>query len=282
MFLEWLFHFLEVGQDAHVVRKLHGALGDAGEGGQHIVVHLAGIGLPRDGHHPFKAKVFGDAPFHGQGLGAVAVEQLEEAGLGAGGALGAQQGQGADAVFQLLVVHAQLVQPQAGALAHGGQLGGLQMGVGKAGQGLVLLGEGRQLVHHVQQLFAHQLQRVAHHQHVGVVAHIAAGGPQVDDAPGVGTLQAVGVHVAHHVVAALFLPALGVLVIDVVPVGLQLGDLLVGDGQALGLLGPGQGDPQPAPGAELVLFGEQVLHFPACIPGAEGALIGIVRHGFPP
>ena len=52
----------------------------------------------------------------------------------------------------------------------------------------------------------------------------------------------------------------GVLIVDVVLVRLQLGNLLIGDGQALLLLGLSQRDPQPTPGAELVVVREDVLH----------------------
>ena len=100
----------------------------------------------------------------------------------------------------------------------------------------------------------------------------------MDDPLGVRALQAVGVDVAHHVVAALLLPADGVLVVDVVGVGLQLGDLLVGDGQALPLLGLGQGDPEFAPGAELVVVGEDVLHLLAGVAGLEGGNVSVVCH----
>ena len=54
----------------------------------------------------------------------------------------------------------------------------------------------------------------------------------MDDALGLGALDAVGVDVAHDVVTDQPFPFLGDLVVDVVLVGFQLGDLLLGDGQA--------------------------------------------------
>ena len=179
-------------------------------------------------------------------------------------------------MVDFLQVHVELVGPEGGPLAHRGELGGLAVGVGKAGHGLVFVGEFGQQGKHAQQLFAHQLQRLAHDDDVGVVAHIAAGGAQVDDALGVRALQAVGVDVAHHVVAALLLPADGVLIVDVVGVGLQLGDLLVGDGKALPLFGFGQGDPEFSPSTELVVVGEDVLHLPAGVAGLEGGNVSVV------
>ena len=97
------------------------------------------------------------------------------------------------------------------------------MGVGHAGHILVLFGEAGQLGQHAHQLFAHQLQALAHDDDVGIVAHIAAGGAQMDDAGGLGALLAVGVDVAHHVVADLLFPLGGDLIVDVVHMGFQFG-----------------------------------------------------------
>ena len=183
-------------------------------------------------------------------------------------------------MLDFLKVHVELVEPQGGALAHGGQLGGLQVRVGQGRQGLVSVREARKQVHDVEHLAPHDLQALLHDDDVGVVAHVAAGGAQVDDAARGGALQAVGVDMAHHIVAALALAALGVVVVDIVLVGLQLGDLPVGDGQALLLLGPRQGDPEPPPGAEFVVLGKDELHLRACVPGGKGADIpGMIGHG---
>ena len=98
----------------------------------------------------------------------------------------------------------------------------------------------------------------------------------MDDALGAGALEAVGVDVAHHVVAALLLPPGGVLVVDVLDMAFQLRYLLLGDGQALLRLGLGQGHPQPPPGAEFVVLRKDVLHLPAGVPGGKGAAVALV------
>ena len=63
--------------------------------------------------------------------------------------------------------------------------------------------------------------------------------------------------------------------------GFQLGDLLFGDGQTQLVLGFGQGNPEKAPGSELFVGGEEVLHLFAGVTGAEGALVGVI-HTFLP
>ena len=102
----------------------------------------------------------------------------------------------------------------------------------------------------------------------------------MDDALCLGALQAVGVDVAHHVMAHQFFARDGIFVVDVVLVRFQLGDLLVGDGKALLLLGLGQRDPQLAPGAELVVVREDILHLVRGVTGAERRDITVVLcHG---
>ena len=282
VFLKGLFHLLEVGQQAQVGGKLHAALGDAGQGVEDESVHLAAVGLARhrDDGLGVEAHLPGDGGVHGADLVRIPLEQLHKAGLSAGGALDAPQLEGGQPVLDLAQVHHQLVGPQGGPLAHGGGLGGLAVGVGHAGHILVLAGKAGQLGQHAHQLFAHQLQALAHDDDVGVVAHIAAGGAQVDDAGGLGALLAVSVDVAHHVVADQFFPRGGHLIVDVVHVGLQLGHHGGGDVvQALLHLGPGQGHPQPAPGAELVVVREDILHLVRGVPGGKRADIAVMlRH----
>ena len=128
------------------------------------------------------------------------------------------------------------------------------MGVGHAGHILVLLGEVCQLCQHTHQLFAHQLKALPHHDDIGVIAHIAAGGTQMDDACCLGALLAVSVDVAHDVVAHQLFPLDGHFVVDIVHMSFQLGYHVRGDvGQALIHFGTSQRHPQPPPCAELVV-----------------------------
>jgi len=180
-------------------------------------------------------------------------------------------------VVDLLQIHHQLIGPQGGALAHGGGLGGLAVGVGHAGHVLVLFGKAGQLCQHADELFAHQLKALPHHDDVGVVAHIAAGGTQMDDARCLGALLAVGVDVAHDVVAHQLFALNGDLIVDVVHMGFQLGHHVGGDiGQALIHLGPCQRHPQSPPCAELVVIGEDILHLVRSIAGGKGADITVM------
>ena len=223
--LKGLLHLLEVGQQTQVGGKLHAALGNTGQRVEDECIHLAAVGLARDRDDGLAVKthLLGDGGIHGADLVGVALEQLHKGSLGAGGALDAAQLQGSQPVVDLVEVHHQLVGPQGGALAHGGGLGGLAVGVGHAGHVLVLLGKVGQLGQHANELFADELQALPHHDDVGVVAHIAAGSTQMDDAGGLGALLAIGIDVAHHVVADQLLPGNGDVIVDIVHMGFQLG-----------------------------------------------------------
>ena len=102
----------------------------------------------------------------------------------------------------------------------------------------------------------------------------------MDDAGGLGTLLAVGVDVAHHVVAHQLFAGDGHIVVDVLHVGFQLCHHFGGDvGQALLHLRAGQRHPQAAPRAELVVVREDVLHLVGGIAGRKRADIAVMlRH----
>ena len=74
------------------------------------------------------------------------------------------------------------------------------------------------------------------------------------------------------------LAALRIVVVDVLRVGFQLGNLLVGNVQPLLLFRLRQRNPQLPPGAELVVLGEDELHLLAGIAGREWADIAVMRH----
>ena len=179
-----------------------------------------------------------------------------------------------NAVLHFLKVHHQLVYPQCGTLADGGQLRRLEVCVGKAGLILVLVCEACEVVDDVEQLLLDQQQRVAHNDDVGVVAHIAGGSPQVDYALRLGALLSVCVNVGHYVVAHQLLALFSHVVVDVVDVGLKLVYLLLGNGQTQLHLAPCESDPQAAPCGKLLVRREDVLHLLARIACAERAFVG--------
>lgn len=70
------------------------------------------------------------------------------------------------------------------------------MGVGKAGQILVLQRERGQLIHNGEQLRPNEAQPFAHDDYVGIVADIAGRCAEMDDPLCLGTHLAVCVHMA--------------------------------------------------------------------------------------
>ena len=87
----------------------------------------------------------------------------------------------------------------------------------------------------------------------------------MDDALCLRTLAAVCVYVGHNIMAHLFFTGLGHIIIDIVLMGLQLVDLLLGNGKSQLHLGLSQGNPELSPGAELLVRGKDVLHLFTCV-----------------
>ena len=281
MRLERLLHLLERLQQAQVVGEFIGALGKAGEHREKICVDLARIRLAGDGDAGGKAHLPGDELLETAHLLLVAREQLHEARLRAGGALAAEQAQPPKLELKVFNVLRQLVHPERCALADGRELRGLEVGIGKARQRLVLFGERREVAQHLRRLAQHELRRFTQDNDVRVVADVAARRAEVDDRLGLGALPAEGVDVCHHVVAHLALARFGCGVVDVVLVRFHLGDLLVRDVEPQRLLGARQRDPEPSPRAELEVFGEDMLHLGACVARGEGGDVAVlvIRHG---
>jgi len=157
---ERLLALVERLQKPDVLRELVGALRDAAEHRKHAAVQLSRVGLPADRVDRLQPHLFGDALFQLQHLLAIAVEKRQEAGLGAGGALGAQQLHRAQRVVEVLHIHQEVLHPKGCALAHRHRLRGLQVGEAQRGQVLVPEREGAKAAKRLHQLAADQLERV--------------------------------------------------------------------------------------------------------------------------
>ena len=135
----------------------------------------------------------------------IAVEQIEEGGLGTGGSLGAAQFEASAFETQPLEIEEQLVQPQRGAFAHGGRLRRLQVGHPEARFRRPALGEVGERRDHRQQTGLHQRHGVAGDALLGVVADEAARGAEVENRFGRRRVLGVDVEVGHDIVPGLAL-----------------------------------------------------------------------------
>ena len=116
----------------------------------------------------------------------IAVEEGEETGLRAGGALGAAETERLQAVLDFVEVEDEVVAPETGALADGGQLRRLEVGEAERGQVAPAGGEPRQGVDDADEAVAQHPQPFAHQYQVGIVGDVAAGGAEVEDVAGAG------------------------------------------------------------------------------------------------
>ena len=253
-------------------------MGDAGEEIQHLAVQFAGVGLAGDGEALVISHLLGDFFVQLAALLVVPFKQFQEAGLGAGGAFAAQEFCLGELVLHILQIHQQVLDPQGGPFAHGGGLSRLEVGESQGGQVLIGLGKVGQHPDDTHNLVANELEGFGHDDDVRIVPHVAGGGAPVDDARSLGALLAIGVHMAHHIVADHLFPLLGHFVVDVVGVLLQLCNLLICNGQPQLLLRLSQSNPKLPPGAELHVRGKKVFHFLVRVAGGQGGFVHVSRH----
>ena len=170
------------------------------------------------------------------------------------------------------------MQPKRSALAHRGRLRRLKMGKGQRGQILIFFSKIRQPLNHIQQLAMQQAQSVAHDDNVRIIANITAGSAQMNNAFGGRAAIAIGMNMRHHVMTQLFLISRRRRIINILGVSAQFRQLRIGYRQAKFLLGFRQHNPEPPPGAELVVRREDKLHLLAGITAGKWAGVVIVAH----
>ena len=180
---------------------------------------------------------------------------------------------------QLLDVQREVLHPERGPLAHGGELGRLEVGVGQAGHGRrAAAAKPLQRVEHGQQPAQHEAEAFADDQQVGVVGDEGAGGAEVEEGPGRGRLVAEGVDVGHHVVAEPPLVLGGRGQVGVVEMGAHLRQRRVRDVEPQLPLRLGQRQPEPAPEADAVRLAPEPLHGGRGVAGAERGTPAVVGH----
>mmetsp|Transcript_11003 Transcript_11003/g.16205 ORF Transcript_11003/g.16205 Transcript_11003/m.16205 type:complete len:385 (+) Transcript_11003:367-1521(+) len=226
-----LFDLLQVGQKPHVTAHLVRRLRDAREHTEDGKVNLPGVGLARDGDRLLEAHDLAHPLVQGQHLLVVAPKELEEAGLGACGALHPPHGQVLNLAVQGLHVQHEVLHPQGAALAHRGELGGLVVGEPQGGHVRVLLCKGFHDSQELHQLPAQQQHALLELHQVCVVPHIAAGGPQVDHCHGLWTNLPKCVNMSHDIMSKLLFLFCGKFIIDIEDICFHFFNLLILDVQ---------------------------------------------------
>ena len=138
LFLEGFFHLLHVLKQPHIVGKFIGGLRDARQAERDLAVDLPAVGLSGNGIMTIKPHLPGNQFFQLFHLIGVIVEKRHEAGLGARCSLYPVEPESLDAHLKFLDVEYPILRPQAHPFAHGGRLGGLE--VGETQGGLVFVG----------------------------------------------------------------------------------------------------------------------------------------------
>ncbi len=177
----------------------------------------------------------------------IAAEELEKAGLRAGGSLDAPQRERGQPVVEVGHVEHEVLHPERRALAHRGELRRLEVGVAEGGLVAPSTRELAERAERVHELRAQQLEAAAHQQEVGVVGDVRARGAEMNERARRRRHIAERMNVGHDVVAEAALVLGHALEVEVVEVGAHLGDRLVGDLHPERSLGLGQREPQRPP-----------------------------------
>ena len=264
-----------MGQEPYVICDFVECLGNARHNRQRGGVDLARIGLARNGHGGAKPHFCRNQQIEALYLCLIAVEQAHVACLRARCSLDAKKRQGRVKLFERREVERELVQPQARALSHGGELRGLKMGVAQGREVFVCKREFPECRNNRRQPREQECRRFPELDEIGVVAHERAGGPQVNDGARERAAVPERVYVGHHVVPGRGLVGGRGVVVDVVDMLLHLVDLLGRDRKAKVFLAFGKGYPQLSPRAELEVGREDIQHLPAGIALEQGIYIDV-------
>ena len=152
----------------------------------------------------------------------IALEEVEERGLGAGGAFDAAKPQRADAMQQLFGIEREILHPECHALSYRRELRRLEVRVREAGKSAVTA---RGFPHGDEEranAAEQQLHRLAHQDEVRVVGHIGARRAEVNEGARCRRLIAKVMDMCHHIVAQAALVLRRLLEIGVVEMRVQL------------------------------------------------------------
>ena len=116
-----------MGQQPQIGPIFVGGLAKAGKRVENLRIDFTRVGLPGNRINRIKTHLAGDERVELTNFGMIAVKECEKTGLRAGRALGAAEAQCCQTVFDLVQIEQEIVAPETGALAHGGQLRWLEM-----------------------------------------------------------------------------------------------------------------------------------------------------------
>ena len=173
-------------------------------------------------------------------------------------------------------VEDQFLAPERRPLAHGHELGRLEVGISQAGKVLPPEGEAGEVVDHRNELIAEQVKSFSNQDEVGVIGHETTGRSQMDDRAGRGRRIPQRVDVGHHIVAKPPLVGFRGGKVDGLDLRAERVDLLGADVQPQRALGLGQGDPEPAPCGKLDLGRPEPGHPPAGVARDQRIVVNVV------
>lgn len=168
---EWTKGTCHVGQMTNVRRDALHRRTQSAESVGHAQVNLAGVGLSGNVVACREASLLAEEFVELVDLVAIALEELEERGLGPGGALGASELKLLADVGDVLEIHHELLRPGSGSLANCDHLGRLVVGVAQSRLVLPLQSEVTEVFDNLCELGQDEVESIAHEDQFRVVSN---------------------------------------------------------------------------------------------------------------
>ena len=181
-------------------------------------------------------------------------------------------------MIQVFQIQTEFLHPESRTFPHRSGLSRLKMGECQCRQVFILLRKRGQLADYVNKLFFHKLQCLCHNDNIRVISYITGSSPQMDDSLRLRALYAIGVHMAHHVVAHFFFSCTGHIIVDIFRMGFQFFDLLISNGQSQLLFRLRQSNPKLPPCPKFHVRRKDILHLPAGIALGERTVVSVCTH----
>lgn len=203
--LERLLNLLEHGKVTNVNTDTLAGGTERAQSVANVHIDLARVGLTGDDECGAEASLLGDKLIQLLNLTVITIEDLQERGLGARGALHATEAEVIAGTLEVAQVHQQVLNPQASTLANGDQLSRLTVSETQAREVLVLPGKLRQLVNDNGQLGDEDVETVPEQDQVSIVSAVARSSTPVNDTSSSRGDLAKGMDVGHDIVSAALL-----------------------------------------------------------------------------
>ncbi len=224
MLFKRLFNFFQMLQQTDIVRHLMRTGCNTRKHIRHSGICFAGICLPGYRITVGKPHFFCNHRIDLIDRFLIVVKQLLKARLRSGRSLRAKQLHGKYDIVDIFQIHQKFLQPQRRPFPYRRWLRRLKMRKRQRWQTFIRICKPGKLCDDIQQFLSNQMQRLRHHNNIGIISHIAGRCAKMNNAGCFWTLQSISIDMAHHIMTHFFFPFSGVFVVDILSMRFHLID----------------------------------------------------------